>query len=284
LIAHRALFAIQLGTRVPRQVIAWLTLLAVLSVMPWRAMSAPAVMLTVTPTTGVSPLPVTLTWSATGFQSGATCAGAGFAGWDGIKALSGSQTVMFTDGQWFPAISCSDSTGTATIEWVNPTQNSDGSTIAATGIGSLAGTEVFAASGATMPVLVGTAGKGLTSLAVTGITPGPYTGYTKAFNTEGIRSAASGSATKSVLAAVATAQASVTVNVQPEADQSATVIVSTAYEINGRGKLRRVVGTIPVGSPCIAPVNGSFWSVDPTLVSPTVTLSGRTVVAQCAAA
>lgn len=239
--------------RVPLRLGVCLLVLLVLSLFgPIVAHAAPAVTLTATPTTGVSPLSVTLTWNATGFAPGATCAGAGATPWNGTKAITGSQAVSLVGGLYSLAISCSDSVGSADLAWTNPTQNEDGSTIPATGAGSLAGTEVFSGTTSTTPIA--TAAKGVSAMTVTGLAVGPNSLRLKAFNTEAVRSVFTNAVTLILVGQVATANAAVTVNSQPKPPSGFTAASTVAFELKTTGggvqMLGRDVGSVKVGAPC----------------------------------
>jgi hypothetical protein len=233
-----------------------------------KANAAPTVTLTANPTTGISPLSVTLTWSSTESQS---CTASG--GWTGTKATSGTQTVTgLTANQTF-TLTCGASTGSATLSWTAPTQNTDGSNIPATGTGSLAGFELLHATTAAgvstaTPIILNN--KAATSYTITGLPVGPRYYAAKAFNTEGIRSDLSGTVNNTIVLPSASASASVVVNVKPNPPVlSATITV--AYEMNGirpDGTIRlgRDVGTVALGAPCIdyefVTDRGTYYGID----------------------
>lgn len=250
--------------------------------------AAPTVSLTATPTTGISPLNVTLTWSSTESQS---CVATG--GWSGTKAVSGTETVTGLTASRTFTLTCGASTGSATLTWEAPTQNTDGSPIATTGTGALAGFEVFHATTsagvntATPIVLSNPAARTYT---ITGIPAGSRFYRAKAFNAAAVRSDFSGEVSNVVVLPSAAANASVTVNVKPNPPVlSATITV--AYELNGIKNdgtvlLGRAVGTIELGAPCIdypfATNKGEYYGIEREHVTFTRQPKSSMVVTKCA--
>jgi len=233
-----------------------------------KAHAAPTVTLTANPTTGISPLSVTLTWSSTESQS---CTASG--GWTGTKAVSGTETVTGLRTNTTFSLTCGSSTGSATLTWTAPTQNTDGSAIPATGVGSLAGFELFHATTAAgvstaTPIVINN--KAATTYTITGLPVGARYYAAKAFNAEGIRSDFSGQVNNTIVLPSASDTASVTVNVKPNPPVlSATITV--AYEMNGIKNdgtilLGRDVGTVALGAPCIdyqfVTNKGTYYGID----------------------
>jgi hypothetical protein len=218
-----------------------------------HAQTAPTVTLSANPTTGISPLSVTLTWGSTNAQS---CVATG--GWTGTKALSGTETITGLTANRTFTLTCGAATGSATLTWVAPTQNTDGSAIPATGTGSLAGFELLHATTAAgvptaTPIVVNN--KAATTYTITGLPAGVRYYAAKAFNTEGVRSDLSGTVNNTIVLPSASANASVTVNVKPNPPVLSSTI-TVAYELNGIKNdgtvlLGRDVGTIALGAPCL---------------------------------
>src|SRR5688572_15815116 len=98
-------------------------LAAMLMLAASNSFSAPTVDLTVSPTSGASPLTVTLSWTSTGATS---CLAAD--GWAGNKATSGSQVITGVSATTTYTLTCSDSSGQVAVTWNPPTTNTDGST------------------------------------------------------------------------------------------------------------------------------------------------------------
>lgn len=244
------------------------------------------VTLTASPTTGISPLSTTMTWTSAGLQASAVCTASGATAWSGTKAANGSAVISLTGGQYTLNLNCTDTTGSADINWTNPSQNTDGSTIPATGLGSLAGTDIFAGPTSGALPLVATAAKGAATFTITGLTPGLNFAALKAFNTEAVRSNLTGSVSTTVLAVAANGSASVTVNVQPK--PPVIVTFATAYELNQTGsgtKLGRLVGTVPIGTLCNTEILPGYWSVPRSAVTITANnVKSLVLVAPCAPA
>ncbi len=82
---------------------------------------------TATPTTGVAPLAITITWNV---PNGSGCQAGG--AWSGAKAASGTETITASTSGTLTlacAVPGPDGPGKATLTWTKPTQNTDGSTL-----------------------------------------------------------------------------------------------------------------------------------------------------------
>lgn len=251
---------------------------------------AQTVTLTATPTTGISPLSVTLNWSATGFDSSAACTASG--SWTGSRPLSGSATIVLNGGSFTYSLSCSSSSGVANLTWTPPTQNTDGSAIAATGTGSLAGYEIFHAatsSGVAAATPVPVNDKTATTYTLTGLPVGPRFYRIKAFNASGVRSDLSAEVSNTIVAPSASASANVVVNVKPKPPVM-VVQVADVYDLrepaSGDVKLGRRVGRVSIGTQCSNDVvvqsrRGIFYEVPQDAVLFTKTPKSSIVVARC---
>ena len=205
------------------------------------AQTAPTVTLTATPATGVSPLDVTLTWSSTG-ATGCTASGA----WSGAKATSGTQVIIGVTSNTSYNLLCSTSTGTATLSWVAPTANVDG-----TALTNLAGFKVYSATtsaGVASATAVVINNPSTLTYAAAGLSSGTWYFGLKAFNAAAIDSDMTGLVSKAIVLASASASASVTVTTKPNPPTLVTVS-QTAYDLKN-GRLYRVVGEIPLNTPC----------------------------------
>lgn len=96
------------------------------------AFAAPQGSLTVSPATGTFPYTASVVWSVTGVTA---CTASG--GWSGAKSPSGTQSVTISADAKF-TLTCSDSTGAATVTWVPPVKRTDGSALT-----NLAGFNIF---------------------------------------------------------------------------------------------------------------------------------------------
>lgn len=222
-------------------VIALCALLA--SAAAW-SQTVPTVTLSANPTTGISPLAVTLTWSSTN-ASGCTASG----GWSGAKATSGTQVVSDLRAPTTFSLECSSGTGSAQLSWTPPTRNTDGSNLT-----NLASYKVFHAATA-----AGVASSTAISIAapasaytVTGLPVGVRYYGIKAVNSVGIESALSNTVSNTVVLPSATASTSVTVNTQPEPPTLLTVAtVARVWLPDYKGGTVSVIaGRVRVGTPC----------------------------------
>jgi hypothetical protein len=226
-----------------------MSIVTMVSVFTCVAQAATTVTLTATPTTGISPLSVTLNWSST---EATACSASG--GWSGTKATSGSQTVTGLTANATFALTCTGPTEPADLSWVPPTLNTDGSAIPATGAGSLAKYKIFHAAtsagvGSATPIEVLVPA---TTYSVTGLPVGVRYFAVKASTSAGIDSDLSGIANKNVVAASGSASTSVVVNTKP--NPPLVTVQTTAYDLNMKGNgevsLGRYVGNIELGVSC----------------------------------
>jgi hypothetical protein len=267
-----------------------LLLTAIAALAPLLA-SAQTVSLTANPTSGMSPLPVTLTWSTAGFGTGAFCTASG--AWTGSRASSGTALVTMNGGEHTFTLNCTNPTGFATLSWTAPTQNTDGTTIRATAPGALAGFKLYTStttSGVATATPVVINDKAATSYVMANLPVGTNYFAAKAFNTEGIESAFTSQVNTVIVAPSAQASASVTVNVQPK-PPVLSVVARTVYEISQHPvdgtRLARNVGTVPLGTECLGSVlvqsgGSSYYEVPASAVKFTKTPK-TPVVAACEA-
>lgn len=86
--------------------------------------ASPVITLTVTPTAGVGTITPQVTWSVQGASS---CAASG--AWGGPKAVSGTETLPPQSQSGNVILECVGAKGPATLDWVAPTKNTDGSAL-----------------------------------------------------------------------------------------------------------------------------------------------------------
>ena len=163
--------------------------------------------------------------------------------------------------------------GELATSWVNPTKNTDGSSIPATGKGALVGNQVEygTCSGAGFGVKSGemVLDSVSTAYTFTGIEPGTWCVRIYTRNGYGSESGASPVASKVIVPPVPMPPTLVT-------------IATTAYELRQYtgGSLRFVaVGTIPLGVPCETPLVGNFTSIEGATI--TKPLTGGIIAARC---
>lgn len=161
----------------------------------------------------------------------------------------------------------------ATVSWTNPTQNTNGSTIPATGPGSLTGTRVEYGSclGAAFGTKAGevTVTAPATSVTITGLADGSTYCF-RAFsrNTGGNESAASNVAAKII----------------PMPTPNPPVLSSTvtvAWDLKN-GMPYRVVGTLPLGTVCGSKVWRSYYEVPRASVTLSRQPRSTRLVTKCA--
>lgn len=234
----------------PLRALAWyfiasFALILGLFVIQVDAHAEPTVTLTAAPTQAISPASINLTWSSTE-SSGCTASG----GWSGAKAASGTETLTDVRVSATYTLTCSSATGSATVSWTPPTNNTDGSPIPATGPRSLAGYEVFhAVTAAQVPgsTPINIPDKTALSLVIPNLPVGSHYYAVKAYNVEAIRSDLSGTATNIIVLPSGTASASVVVNVKP---LPPVVTVAQTVKLLLNDKPFLVAGKVPLGTEC----------------------------------
>ena len=244
-----------------------------------EAYAAPTVTLTAAPTSGISPVDVVLTWSSTGATS---CTASG--GWTGTKATSGTQTITGVTASATYTLTCSEGSGSADLSWTAPTKNTDGSALT-----NLAGYKVRAATSAAglATATAVTVGPAVTAYTWPNLAAGTWFFDVRASNSAGIDSAPTPAVSTAIVLASATANASVTVNTQPNPPSGLTVVQKTAYEIKSSRWdgviLGRNVGTVPLGTACGSePIVGtSYYEVPRKSVTFTKTPKSDLIVAKC---
>lgn len=168
------------------------------------------------------PLAPVATWSATP-AAGVACTASG--AWSGPKAASGTETLGEIRASSLWALQCTwPGDSQATITWVNPTQNDDGTPYTNPGVTRLAWTNgsnigSFDCLRPTAVPSISTTDRpaGQTMHTITGLAPGTWTFQAHAVNTLGLCSAPSNRATKTTTAsAVLSDSVSVKVPGAPE--------------------------------------------------------------------
>lgn len=231
--------------------IAMLSLLATAAA--W-AQTVPTVTLSANPTSGISPLAVTLTWSSTNASS---CSASG--GWSGTKATSGTQVVSDLRVPTTFGLECSSGTGSAKLSWTPPTKNTDGSNLT-----NLASYRIFhaATAGGVASATAITVTAPATTHTIAGLPVGVRYYGIKAVNSAGIESALSNTVNNTVVLPSATASASVTVNTQPEPPTLLTVeTVARLWLPDYKGgTVAMKAGRVATGTPCGEVTKGE-WAI-----------------------
>lgn len=166
------------------------------------AQAAPTVNFTNTVSGTISPVTPTLTWSSTG---AATCTASSSPSdplWNGSVATSGTLAVGPVTAQTSYSLTCtSASDTTATLSWVAPTLNTDG-----TALTNLTGYKVYEVVGTT-PTLVSTITSPTTlTTAFNNLAIGTHTYQVTATNSSGIESDPSNQGSKTIAAATSATQ------------------------------------------------------------------------------
>jgi hypothetical protein len=164
------------------------------------------------------------------------------------------------------------------VTWTNPTKNTDGTTIPATGNGSLTGSRIewgtcvsgaFGTKAGELSV-----GAGVTSAPVTNLEPATVCFRVFARNTYLKESAASNVATKVILPPV------------PE-PPVITTVATLAYDLTSLGNIGRLVGKVPLNTPCVGNAirtwkdGSTFYQVPIEAVTLTREPRSTIVVAKC---
>lgn len=200
-----------------------LLLAAALALFALPALSQ-TVTLTPSVTSGNGSLSTRLTWATT--PAASSCSASGHTSWTGAKAASGAQDLppITLSGSYTLTLACTwPGETTATVNWIAPTQNTDGSSLAKCTAPSpngscLAGFRVFRRvgtndmNGAEMTPVDN---PNATSLSFPGLVAGTHYFGVEAVNGSGTPSAMSNISSK-VITATASRTASVTVTVNPK--------------------------------------------------------------------
>jgi hypothetical protein len=144
-----------------------------------------------------------LTWSTN--PAASSCRASG--GWSGTKAVSGTQTLPSINASTNYTLTCSWSAGTATVSWVPPTTNTDGSALT-----NLAAFRVYygtTSTSLTQSSLVNDITSRQTTIGA--LAPGTWYFKVHAVNTSQIESDDSNIATKTVAGASAASTVSITI-------------------------------------------------------------------------
>lgn len=171
-------------------------MLATISPMRAIAQVAPSIVFTVSVNGTISPVTPTLTWSTASAVSCTAASSPVDPKWTGTVATSGSVVVgPITVATTYNIICSSAADTTATLSWVAPTLNTDG-----TQITDLAGFKAYEVINNT-PVLTTTMnGAQFTSVPIINLAQGVHTFYVTAFNTAGIESSPSNQGSKIISA------------------------------------------------------------------------------------
>jgi hypothetical protein len=193
---------------------------------------AQTVTLTPSVTSGNGSLSTSLTWSTT--PAAQSCTASGHASWTGTKAASGSQDLpaITLSGSYQLTLSCVwPGDNTATVRWTAPTTNTDGTPLAKCASGDstgpcLAGFRVYRRVGSSdmsSAEMTLVTNPNATSHVFTGLGVGVQNFGVEAINGNGVPSAMSNIASKTITAST-TRTESVTVTVNPKPSPTVVTI------------------------------------------------------------
>jgi hypothetical protein len=241
------------------------------------AQTAGTVTFNVNQTSAQGSLTPVLTWSTTPVAS--SCAASG--GWSGNKFASGSETVAKITATTAYTITCSWGGGSATVNWVVPTTNTDG-----TPLTNLASYQVsLGTSSGTLSNTALVSDPKATSKTITPLGAGTWYFVARAVNTNGVESDASNIAQRTITAANAAKTLNVTITGVPPTTKVLKTTAVAVYDIVRTTAWVRgaQVGTIAIGKVCsqTTSVTGNYFSVTPTDVTLTGTPRSTALVAKC---
>ena len=190
--------------------------LAILLVMGAVCAQAQVIVFTAETTTGVEEVTPVLTWAT--IPASDSCQASG--DWSGAKGPAGTETLVPIIVGATYNLSCSWLDDTATLSWIAPTENTDG-----TPLTDLDGFKVQwgQAQGGPYPSEVDIADETATTADIRPLAAGTWFFVTKAYNAIGIESDLSNEASKSVGLTLETMSVGITVNPKPNAPSSLTI-------------------------------------------------------------
>jgi hypothetical protein len=239
------------------------------------------VTISATPTTGVAPADVVLSWTS---PLGSQCTAAG--GWTGAKADNGTQTITAVTISTNYTLNCTAPNASAVLTWVPPTQNVDN-----TPLTNLASYKILKANSvaelATVTPIVVLAPA--STYTINGITAGSFVFGVKATTSAGVDSDMSNTIGKIITLGTGTASIAVTINNKPKPPVLSTV-AQLAYSVTAdwntfKFARSKQIGTVPLGTVCDAakalPEDG-WYAIPITAVKYTGTSRPAYVVGKCA--
>lgn len=224
---------------------------------------------TVTPTSGTSPLSVTIAWNVSSF-SGGTCTASG--SWSGTKALTGSQAVSNLTASASYTLTCSRSVrGSASLSWTAPTRNMDGSALT-----TLAGYRIsYGLSSAALTNPINIASPATTSYIVTNLDNGTWYFGVRAYTSTGAESDLSNIVSKVITTTTETHSSTREVTVTPPQPEPPVLQVVDQRVFNATPdysllafRAGKQYGTVSLGVRCdeTKPVSGGWYPVPSSVV------------------
>ena len=244
------------------------------SLLAHTCVSAATLDITAAPTEGTAPLPVTLSWSSTGVES---C----ILGVENVP-VTGTRSLTVTQDTNY-GITCTGGKDYSDLSWAAVTTNTNGTTIPATGAGSLGGYEIKYSTNAATLQTSGTivrVGKNVLTYRIQGQTNTTYYYTIRAYNIENVFSEYANPVNNTLNKVTVADTATVNILTFSTFD---TKVYNLVKKTNGFVLV--YVGNVPLNTPCdpLQYVNG--YHVVPQSTSVVVawigTVKSGVVVGQC---
>jgi serine protease len=169
-----------------------------------QAQSAGTITFTANKTSATGSLVPVLTWSTSPVATSCVAGG----GWSGTKFASGSETLATITSSKSYTLTCSWGNGSASVSWVKPTRNADGSTLT-----NLAGFKVvFGNSASSLSQSKAVNNASATSTSIAALASGTWYFAVRAVNSNGVESANSAVASKTISSASAVKTVNITIS------------------------------------------------------------------------
>jgi serine protease len=172
-----------------------------------QAQTAGVVTLRANSTSASGSLTPVLTWSTNPVASSCRASG----GWSGNKNASGTETLARINASTNYTLTCSWSSGSSTVSWVAPTQNTNG-----TPLTDLAGFRIYYGTSSASLTQTSTVNNvAARSSTISSLAPGTWYFKVRAFNSNQVESNDSNVASKAVAGATAAGNVSITITGTP---------------------------------------------------------------------
>ena len=197
-----------------------------------QAQTAGVVTLRANSTSASGSLTPVLTWSTN--PAASSCRASG--GWSGNKSTAGTETLARINASTNYTLTCSWSSGSSTVSWVAPTENTNG-----TSLTDLAGFRIYYGTSSTSLTQTSTVSNVAARSATIGsLAPGTWYFKVRAFNASQVESNDSNVASKVVAGASAAGNVSITITSTPTTPPATG---SNEVEPNNYTGQAQVIGT-----------------------------------------
>jgi hypothetical protein len=245
-----------------------------------NAQSAGTITFTASQTSATGSLAPRLTWSTSPVASSCVAGG----GWSGTKFASGSETLPTITTSTSYTLTCTWNNGSATINWVAPTRNIDGSTLR-----DLADYKVvYGTSQSNLSNTMMLNNPSATTATIGSLSAGRWYFAVRAVNSVQAESNNSNLVSKDITSATASRTLGITIT--PVSNPPPTGVLRTAdidvYDVvmqNGVRVRGRVVGTVGIGVQCYSDyqVGTNYWRLNINNVRVRITPRSSNVVGYC---